>query len=193
MTDSADRQQRSDITQWLAEARAGRRDSLGLVFERLYPELRRLAQSRLSRGERTLSPTVLVHESWLRLSRNQKLDLVDRHHFMATAARAMRAVVIDHVRAERAGKRGGDAVTVTLGAALDAVGGTDADLLALDQALDALDALDPAQRELVELHFFGGLEFQEIAAARGVNEKTVRRHWQRARAFLLAQLADSPG
>ncbi len=182
-----------DITQWLAQARRGDRAGLDRVFEALYPQLRQLARARLSSGDRTLSPTALVHESWLSLSRNESLELTDRHHFMACAARAMRAIVIDHVRAEQADKRGGGAATVTLGAALGvAVASGGPDLLAIDQALDLLDGIDPLQRELVELHFFGGLELQEIAVARGVNEKTVRRHWQRARAFLLTQLDDSP-
>ncbi len=179
-----------EITEWLAQARTGDRASLDHVFEALYPELRRLAQTRLAGGEHTLSATALVHESYVSLSRNQQLDLLDRHHFMACAARAMRGILIDHLRASHADKRGGGAPTITLGAALGEFQETGCDLLALDQALGALDAIDPAQRELVELHFFAGVEFQDIAEGRGVNEKTVRRHWQRARAFLLAQLAD---
>jgi RNA polymerase sigma factor (TIGR02999 family) len=178
----------AEITQWLEEARSGDRASLDRVFEALYPELRRLAQSRLAAGEHTLSATALVHESYMKLAGNRELDLVDRHHFMACAARAMRAIVIDQLRASHADKRGGGAPTITLGAALGQFDEADVDLLALDQALDRLDALDPAQRELVELHFFGGIEFQQIAEVRAVNEKTVRRQWQRARAFLLAQL-----
>ncbi len=183
----------SEITQWLIEARLGKGAGLDRVFEALYPQLRQLAQARLSSAERTLSPTALVHEAWLRLSQNAALSLSDRHHFMSCAARAMRAIVIDHVRAAVADKRGGGMETVTLGAALgEAVAAGGPDLLVIDQALEMLDAIDPLQRELVELHFFGGLELQEIAAARGVNEKTVRRHWQRARAFLLTQLNDPP-
>lgn len=183
----------SEITEWLAQARGGDRASLDRVFAALYPELRRLAQSRLTSGEHTLSATALVHESYVRLARNQQLDLLDRHHFMACAARAMRAVVVDQHRASHADKRGAGAPTITLGAALGEADETGVDLLALDQALDRLDALDPAQRELVELHFFGGVEFQQIAQARAVNEKTVRRQWQRARAFLLAQLDERDG
>jgi RNA polymerase sigma factor (TIGR02999 family) len=177
-----------DITALLALARGGERAGLDRVFELLYPQLRELAQSRFANGERTLSPTALVHESWLRLARNQALSLTDRHHFLACAARAMRAVAVDHLRSRLADKRGGGVAAVTLGAALEQGAAADIDLLALDAALDALDAVDPAQRELVELHFFGGVELQEIAQLRGVNEKTVRRHWQRARAFLHAQL-----
>lgn len=182
-----------EITELLAQARDGRREALDAVFARLYPELRRAAQARLAHGERTLTPTVVVHEAWLRLSRNPALSLADRGHFMAVAARAMRAVVVDHLRAAGADKRGGREPTITLGAALSEASGDGPGLLALDEALDALEAIDPAQRELVELHFFAGVEFQEIAAQRGVDERTVRRHWQRARAFLLVQLGDAPG
>lgn len=181
-----------EITDLLAGVRRGEPGRLDQVFARLYPELHRLARSRLAGGERTLSPTVVVHETWMRLARVPHLALEDRRHFMACAARAMRAVVVDHFRASVADKRGGGAATVTLGSAEDTLHAAPTELLALDQALDALDAIDPDQRELVELHFYGGLEFQEIADARGVNEKTVRRHWQRARAFLLAQLDDGP-
>lgn len=181
-----------EITLLLKRARDGDRACLDQVFERLYPELRRMAQSRIAHGERTLSATVLVHESYVRLAHNQALSLTDRNHFMACAARAMRAVVIDHLRAATADKRGGGAPTITLGSALGQAQSQDLDLLALDGALDALDRIDTAQRELVELHFFAGLEFQQIAQMRCVNEKTVRRHWQRARAFLRAQLSGEP-
>lgn len=183
----------SEITALLAQARGGRREALDAVFERLYPALRRTARSRMLETEGTLTPTVIVHEAWLRMSCNAGLSLLDRHHFMACAARAMRAVAVDHLRASSADKRGGGAVTITLSAALSEAHSESPDLLAIDQALDALDALDPAQRELVELHFFAGLQFQEIAVLRAVDERTVRRHWQRARAFLLAQVADPSG
>ncbi len=177
-----------DITLLLAQARAGDRASLDQVFALLYPTLRQLAQARLAQGERTLSPTALVHESYLRLVRNQSLSLVDRQHFLACAARAMRAVVVDDLRSKMADRRGGGVAALSIDAALDQPGSAEVDLLALDAALDALDSVDSAQRELVELHFFGGVDFVEIAQLRGIHEKTVRRHWQRARAFLHAQL-----
>lgn len=179
----------SEITALLSRARDGERGCLDQVFALLYPELRRLAQSRLTDG--THSATALVHDCYLRIAQSGGLGPVDRSHFMASAARAMRSVLVDQHRAAHADKRGGGLGEVTLGAAagMQVVG--DTDILALDAALDALDQLDPAQRELVELHFFAGLELKDIAEMRGVSEKTVGRHWQRARAFLRALLADT--
>jgi RNA polymerase sigma factor (TIGR02999 family) len=179
-----------EITALLERAGAGEPGCLDSVFERLYPELKRLAGARIAAGERTLSPTVLVHEVYLRMIRNATLSLSGRSHFMACAARAMRAVVVDHLRSVNAQKRGGDAQTITLDESLDALAVAPFDPLAIDAALVALDQIDSAQRELVELHYFAGIALQEIAAMRGVSEKTVQRHWQRARAFLRAQLSD---
>jgi RNA polymerase sigma factor (TIGR02999 family) len=179
----------SEITALLSRARDGERGCLDQVFALLYPELRRLAQSRLVDGAH--SATALVHDCYLRLAQSGGLGLVDRSHFMASAARAMRSVLVDQHRAAHADKRGGGLLEVTLGAAAEVQIGVGIDMLALDAALDALDLLDPAQRELVELHFFAGLELKDIAELRGVSEKTVGRHWQRARAFLRVQLAES--
>ncbi len=178
----------SEITQWLIEARDGERNSFDKVFNALYPELRALAQARLFVGERTLNPTMLVHESYLRLIGNASLSLNDRQHFLACAARAMRAVIVDYLRQQSADKRGGLQHALTLSRNETSIT-TNLDWLELDQALDALDQIDPLQRELVELHFFAGVEFQEIARLRNVDERTVRRHWQRARAFLHQALA----
>jgi RNA polymerase sigma factor (TIGR02999 family) len=178
-----------EITTLLSRARSGERSCLDQVFALLYPELRRLAQSRLM--DSSHSATALVHDCYLRLARSGDLSLQDRSHFMATAARAMRSVLVDQHRAAHADKRGGGQVEVTLGAAAEMQIGVGTDMLALDAALDALDQLDPAQRELVELHFFAGLELKDIAELRGVSEKTIGRHWQRARAFLRVQLAES--
>lgn len=178
-----------EITTLLRRARSGERGCLDQVFALLYPELRRLAQSRLT--DSSHSATALVHDCYVRLARSGDLSLQDRSHFMATAARAMRSVLVDQHRAARADKRGGGQLEVTLGAAAGLQDAGNGDMLALDTALDALDQLDPAQRELVELHVFAGLELKEIAELRCVSEKTVGRHWQRARAFLRVQL-DGP-
>lgn len=175
-----------EITELLSRLRGGERACLDQVFARLYPELRRLAQSRLIDG--SLSATTLVHDCYLRLSRSGVASLQDRSHFMATAARAMRSALVDQHRAAHADKRGGGQLEVTLGAASDMQECVDSGILALDSALHALEQLDPSQRELVELHVFAGLELKEIAELRGVSDKTVGRHWQRARAFLRVQL-----
>jgi RNA polymerase sigma factor (TIGR02999 family) len=178
-----------EITELLSRARAGERGCLDQVFALLYPELRRLAHARLV--DSTHGATALVHECYLRLAHSSELGLQDRSHFMGSAARAMRSVLVDQHRAAHADKRGGGQFELTLGAAdaMDMDSGVD--MLALDAALNALDQLDPAQRELVELHFFAGLELKEIAEMRGVSDKTIGRHWQRARAFLRVQLDDS--
>jgi RNA polymerase sigma factor (TIGR02999 family) len=181
-----------EITEWLAQARAGDKRSLDRVFTVLHAELKRLAAARVRNPGDTLSPTVLVNELYLRFSGRERLDVTDRLHFLATAARAMRGLAVDHLRATQAQKRGGGATPVTLSVELALAGSGDAvDLIALDQALDRLDAIDPAQRELVELHCFAGLDFVEIAALREVNERTVRRGWARACAFLATQLSGS--
>jgi RNA polymerase sigma factor (TIGR02999 family) len=178
----------SEITGLLTRARGGERACLDQVFALLYPELRRLAHARMI--DSAQGATALVHECYLRLVSSGGLGLQDRSHFMATAARAMRSVLVDQHRAAHADKRGGGQYEVTLGAVADVAMGSSPDVLALDAALDALDQLDPAQRELVELHFFAGLELKEIAELRGVSDKTIGRHWQRARAFLRVQLGE---
>lgn len=181
-----------DITELLTRAREGDRASLDAVFARLYPELKRLASRRAAGADATLSATALVNEAWLKLTGGEGPDIVDRQHFLACAARAMRLVVIDQARAVHAAKRGGGQPPIDVDPSLLPEDIDPGEMLAIDQALDALDAIDPAQRELVELHWFAGLDFIEIAALRGVNERTVRRAWQRARAFLAAQLS-GPG
>jgi RNA polymerase sigma factor (TIGR02999 family) len=179
-----------DITALLLEARDGDASKLAAVFAALYPQLKRLAAWRSAslRAGGTLTPTVLVHETYLKLVRSGDLELQDRRHFFACAARAMRQLVIDHARAVAAGKRGGGALPADLrdadGAALPAVQWLD-----LDRALDALDEIDREQRELVELRYFAGLSGEEIAELRGCSVRTVERGWRRARAFLHARLA----
>ena len=179
----------SEITELLRRVGEGDGQAMDAVFQALYPELRRLAQSRLSGGDRDLSPTVLVHEAYLRLVGSQALSLNDRGHFFACAAKAMRHVAVDELRRDLAEKRGGGAIAVTLDeglAELAMPGGTD--LLAVGEALDRLGELNPRQKQLVELRFFAGLEFQEIADLLGISLRTAKREWDRARAFLYAQL-----
>jgi len=140
-----------------------------------------------------LSATALVNEAWLKLAGGTAPPISDRQHFLACAARAMRLVIVDHARAVHAAKRGGGQPEVDLDPALLPADLDPVELLAIDQALEALDAIDPAQRELVELHWFAGFDFVEIATLREVDERTVRRAWQRARAFLATQLSGAGG
>jgi RNA polymerase sigma factor (TIGR02999 family) len=179
-----------DITQWLAAAHAGDRAAMGRVFDCLYPELRRLARTRVSAGERTLTPTVLVHEAFLRLIGNQQLQLENRRHFMACAARAMRAIAIDHARRRSAAKRGGPDEDLPLELADLGLPGPQDDqaFFELNAALERLETVNARQCEVVELRYFAGLEFSTLAELLDCSERTVKREWERARAFLYAQL-----
>ncbi len=180
-----------EITELLARARAGDRSSLDRVFSELYADLKRIAAQRMIGAGHTLTPTSLVSELYLKFSKGRALQSLDRAHFLATAARAMRGLAVDHARAARAGKRGGGAEPVTLTAQIVGSAGDQIDLIALDSALGRLDAVDSTLSELVELHWFAGLSFVEIAALREVNERTVRRAWTRACAFLATQMSGS--
>ncbi len=177
----------NEITRLLERVGAGDPDQLSEVFERLYPQLRQIAASRLRPDERTLTPTMLVHELYLRASSGDPLSASSRRHFFTTAAKAMRWIMVDHARRRAAGKRGGDLLEITLTESLP--GASAPDVLGVHAALEALGEIAPQQRDIVELHCFGGLEFAEIADMLELSERTVYRHWQRARAFLHAQLA----
>ena len=181
----------SEITRWLEQASGGEKGALGRVFDQLYPELKRIARARAEGGDRTLSPTVLINEAYMRLLGSASLSLSDRRHFLACAARAMRAVVVDHIRRRTADKRGGPQADLSLDALPIQLGQVeDAEVLALDSALKALDAVNPRQREVVELRYFGGLEFAEVAALLECSERTAKREWERARAFLYATMQE---
>lgn len=172
-----------ELTGLLRAAREGDRDALDRLIPLVYDDLRRLARRQLRHeaGPRTLQATALVHEAYVKLSAGAALEARDRTHFLAIAARAMRQVLVDEARRRRAGKRGGDWVRTTLAEGQHAVDMAPEELIALDQALEELE---PRQRQVVELRFFGGLEEAEIAAALGVSDRTVRREWVKARARL---------
>jgi len=164
------------------------------LFELLYHELRRLARSRLASGGRNvlLDTTALVHESFLRLQGAGKVDLRDRNHFMAYAATAMRSVIVDYVRQRAAEKRGGDVDHVTLDTGLaETLGATDAEIVEVHEALEALGQVDPRLVQVVEMRYFAGLSDDEIGAALGLTGRTVRRDWDRAR-LLLAEMLERP-
>lgn len=177
-----------EITELLSRSAQGDAAAMNAVFQRVYPELRRIASSQLGYNEHTLTPTILVHETYLRLLGANALPLSSRRHFFNCAARAMRNILIDHLRAASSEKRGGPVAPLPLdGLQVEAIG-LSPDLLDLDTALDALDQISARQREIVELHFFAGLGFSEISALLDCPERTVFREWQRARAFLHAWL-----
>jgi RNA polymerase sigma factor (TIGR02999 family) len=183
-----------DLTDLLNQARGGDSGAGDRAFASVYGHLKALAQTVLGRGgAQTLSATAMVHETYLRLMPGQTATVNDRRHFFRLAAKAMRQVLVDHARQRQTEKRGGDQVRTELSEALAAPDDGRHDLLAIDQALRALEQLDPQLVTLTEQHFFAGLTFEEIAAEFGVSDRSVRRDWDTARAFLLRFLADRPG
>jgi len=176
-----------DVTRLLAEARAGNDDALDRILPLIYEELRRLARKQMG-GEapgHTLNATELVHEAYLKLSSGKEFDAKNRPHLLAMASRSMRQLLVDHARGRNAQKRGGDWKRTTLADEHGVVETSPEELLALDAALEDLD---PRQRQVVECRFFGGMEESEIARALDVSERTVRRDWVKARAWLYSRL-----
>jgi RNA polymerase sigma-70 factor (ECF subfamily) len=157
----------------------------------LYRELHKLAshKMRFERINRTLHPTALVHEAYLKLAGASKSIWQDRAHFLAVAARVMRHILVDHARAQGAGKRGAGAMQVTFDENLLSRKGPGADVLAVDEALTRLARLDARQAEILELHFFAGMTFEEIAAVLSVSPRTVKRDWSMARAWQRGELS----
>jgi RNA polymerase sigma factor (TIGR02999 family) len=164
--------------------------SLDTLMPLVYQELRRLAASYLRRERpgQTLQPTALVHEAYLRLMKDRPDRWQNRAHFCAIAAHSMRQILIERARARGALKRGGAQPRVTLDEGLVAGGERSFDLVALDEALERLAAIDPEQARLVELRFFGGLTVEETADAMNISPATVKRHWAVARAWLAREL-----
>ena len=149
--------------------------------------MRRIARRCLARGGRdqTLQPTALVHEAYLRLVRRDSVNVRDRVHFFSMAAQMMRQILIDHARKSAAAKRGGNAVTLSLDVAPElADKNANLDLIALDDAMNRLSALDPRQSKIVELRFFGGLSIEETADAIEISPATAKREWATARLWL---------
>jgi RNA polymerase sigma-70 factor, ECF subfamily len=166
------------------------RQSVETLLPIVYQELRRLAAGylRRERAGYTLQPTALVHEAYLRLLKDKPGRWQNRAHFCAIAAHSMRQILIERARARDAKKRGGERQRVTLDEGLVAGGDRSIDLIALDQALERLAALDAEQARLVELRFFGGLTIEETAEAMNTSPATVKRHWTVACAWLAREL-----
>ena len=181
----------SEITQLLEQARAGSPDAAKALFVGLYDEMKRLARRQLQSDNAPLQATSLVHEAYCKIALGKALAVNDRQHFFAVAARVMRQIVLDAVRARNSQRRGGAVRLVQLDTQLlKAAVGLDKDdeVLALDEALETLEACDPELAQLVELRFYAGLELSEIRALNGRSESSLKRDWRRARAFLLAEL-----
>lgn len=182
---------RGEVTQLLHAVRRGQRDALDQLLPLVYEDLRLLARRQLGRehAPRTLHATGLVHEAYLKLAAGGGVEATDRAHFLAIAARAMRQVLVDHARRRRAARRGGEWAATTLTDGVQGIAFDPDEILALNEALEQLD---PRQRQVVECRFFAGMEEQEIAVALDLSERTVRRDWVKARAWLYRLLYAEP-
>ena len=182
-----------EITLLLAQLGAGDKQAEARLLPALYSELHRIAASRL-RGEHkasSLRPTELVNEAYLKLLAKPDQNWQNRTHFFATAAKAMRNILIDHIRTQDAAKRGGGLVRVEFDDKIALTAGDPADLLSLHEALERLEALDPDQARIVELRFFAGFTTVEIADLTGASVRTVEREWEYARNWLYRELTRS--
>ncbi len=176
----------AEITQWLQQQPVDEPALGDALFAALYNELRRMARSHLRREEagHTLSATGLSHEAWFRLSEQTRTVWRDRGHFLAVASMMMRRILVNHELARRAAKRDAELVSVTLGSMEQLALPADRDVVAVHDALLALEAVDPRAAKVVELRFFGGLENDEIAEVLAISLATVKRDWTLAKAWL---------
>jgi RNA polymerase sigma factor (TIGR02999 family) len=177
-----------EVTQLLRDWSAGRKEARDELLGLVYDPLRAIAERHLhrERENHTLQPTALVHELYLRLVDQRRVDWSDRTHFFAVAAQVMRRILVDHARRRKSDKRGGALAPLTIGAAADvaAADPDTVDVVALGVALENLEKVYPQQARIVELRFYGGLTIDETAAAIGVSAATVSREWTMARAWL---------
>jgi len=182
----------SETTQLLRAWASGDQGALEQLTPRVYDELRRIA-GRFMRDERpgrTIQTTALVHEAYLKLIDVTNVDWQHRAHFFAVSAQIMRRILLDQARRRVAAKRGGVAPRVNLDEVPDIASGGARELIALDDALDALAKVDPRKARVIELRFFAGLSGEETAEGLKVSSDTVKRDWKLARAWLLAELGD---
>lgn len=172
------------------QAAAGDASALANVFPLVYEELRRLAQRQLQREPEghTLSPTALVHEAYMRLIDQRRVQWSGRGHFMAIASTAMRRILIDRARSHRSWKGGGKFARIPIESVEVASEERAEMLVALDEALDRLTRLDPRQARVVECRFFGGLTEEETAEALGIGLRTAKRDWAKARSWLYREI-----
>lgn len=180
----------ADVTELLLAYRDGDREAFGEMLPLIYQDLRRIARRQLGRSQpgQTLDTTSLVHESYLKMVDQKRVDWQDRAHFLAVAARAMRQVIISYARRRGAAKRGAGSIRETLDEGRIAVADQAEQLLALDQALEKLSERDERLVRVVECRFFAGLREEETAEALGISLRTVQRDWMRARAWLRESL-----
>jgi RNA polymerase sigma factor (TIGR02999 family) len=183
----------SQVTRLLQEWSDGDQEALTRLVPLVYGKLRSIARQYLKRERagHTLQPTALVHEAYLRLVDQRRARWRNRSHFFAVAAQLIRRILVDHARSHAAAKRGGGVRPLTLEAERELSVMSELPVLALDEALARLNALDPQQARLVELRFFGGLSVEESAEVMGISTATVKREWRTAKAWLYRELGGS--
>jgi RNA polymerase sigma factor (TIGR02999 family) len=181
------------ISALIVSAEGGDASAVDALFTVLYAELHRLAQRQLARNasDLTLGTTTLLHEAYLDMAAREGTMFPDRARFMGYAARVMRTLIIDHVRNRKAHKRGGRYEITSLGSEVVDSAAEGDTLARIGDAVDALARIDPVLAQVVDLKFFCGFSFAEIAALRGLSERTVQRHWEKARLYLHEVLDDA--
>jgi RNA polymerase sigma factor (TIGR02999 family) len=180
-----------EVTHLLLELKQGNKEAEGRLIPLVYTELRRIAVAYMRREshQNSLQPTALVHEAYLRLTDIKVIDWQSRSHFFAVSATIMRRILVDHARASRAGKRGRGWDAASLNEAILPSPERAPEILALDEALTKLAALDQRQSKVVELRFFAGMSEEETGDALGVSARTVKRDWRIAKAWLFKELS----
>jgi RNA polymerase sigma factor (TIGR02999 family) len=184
-----------EVTRLLADWAHGDRSALDKLFPLVHAELRRIARRQMSqeRAGHTLQATALVNEAYLKLAGREGFEWHDRAHFYAVCAQVMRHILIDHARGHARDKRGGGAIQVSLNEVAVMPAEQAGDFVALDEALRALEAIDPQKGRLVELRYFGGLSIEETAEVLKISPRTVRREWRRAKAWLYRMISEGGG
>ena len=179
-----------DITALLGQWQSGDQGALSALTPLVYNELKRLAQSYINRerANHTLQGTALVHEAYLRLVDQRKVEWHSRNQFFGLAAELIRRILVDHARAKAAAKRGGDQVKISLENEMEPAVPGDLDLIALDDALQLLARTDSQQSRIVELRYFAGLKIEETAEVLNISPATVKRDWAVAKAFLKREM-----
>jgi RNA polymerase sigma factor (TIGR02999 family) len=181
----------SEVTRILDAIHDGDRQAADLLLPLVYNELRRLAAHKMAHEApgQTLQPTALVHEAWLRLTRDEEVKWDGRTHFFAAAAEAMRRILIDNARRKSAVRHGGGQHRVDIESVDIATGVKDDQLLYVNEVLERFAAIEPGKADLVKLRFFVGMTIEEAASALGISEPTAKRHWAYARAWLFHELS----
>ncbi|HEX3625236.1 MAG TPA: sigma-70 family RNA polymerase sigma factor [Verrucomicrobiae bacterium] len=185
----------SDVTRILQSVESGNANAAGELLPLVYDELRKLAASKMANEQpnQTLQPTALVHEAWLRLTGNENAKWNGRAHFFGAAAEAMRRILIDNARRKQALRHGGGKQRVDVDEIEIAAPAKAEEMLAINEALEELAAMDKPKAELVKLHYFVGLTMEDCAGVLGISVPTARRWWNYARAWLFQKIQNDDG